>query len=446
MGVSPVQSANEIEWEKIRPALDDAMHELKETDRDAILFRYFENRPFAEVGAKLGLNENAARMRVERALEKLRGIFAKRGVTTATALASVISANAVQIAPANLAATLTTASIATAGTGTFALLKIMTATKLKLAFSALIVAGAAMTFVIQHQAQENLRAESEMLRQQVAQLQTDNESLSNRLAAAADSKSLSAEQFNELLKLRGEVTRLQREQNVSLAAVKSETNNLQREEKTSIRVGTKFVIFPTEALQALGINWTSAAQDSRVGLLAEEQFKVINEALQGASDVKIINSPVAITGDGIKAQMSVSKPVPMGGTNANIGIQLGVTPYFSANSSTFNLLLFAELTQLAGDASQPDLQTIQITNQVNLLPGQTAVLAKEIPGDGWLSDATNTPAGPRSLLVFVTPTIVNSRDYQRNGMRVSAIWKSPTNMDSSDFPKSLQKPSLSPNQ
>ena len=148
-------------WEKLRPTLDDAMHELKETDREAILLRYFENQPFSEVGAKLGLNENAARMRVERALEKLRDIFAKRGITTATALASVISANAVQIAPANLAATLTAASIATAGTGTFTLLKIMTATKLKLAFSALVVAGAATAFVIQHQAQEKLRAENE---------------------------------------------------------------------------------------------------------------------------------------------------------------------------------------------------------------------------------------------------------------------------------------------
>jgi RNA polymerase sigma factor (sigma-70 family) len=75
MGVPPVQSANEMEWEKIRPALDDAMHELKETDREAVLLRYFENRQFAEVGAKLGLNENAARMRVERALEKLRAIL-----------------------------------------------------------------------------------------------------------------------------------------------------------------------------------------------------------------------------------------------------------------------------------------------------------------------------------------------------------------------------------
>src|SRR5665213_2223406 len=81
------KTAPEADWEKLRPTLDDAMHELKETDREAVLLRYFENRSFAEVGAKLGLNENAARMRVERALEKLHAHLTKRGVTTAAALA-----------------------------------------------------------------------------------------------------------------------------------------------------------------------------------------------------------------------------------------------------------------------------------------------------------------------------------------------------------------------
>jgi hypothetical protein len=150
-------------------------------------------------------------MRVERALEKLRAIFAKRGITTATALASVISANAVQVAPANLAATLTTASLASAGTGTLTLLKIMTATQLKLGISALVVAGAATALVVQHQTQTRLRAENELLTQQIAQLQTDNESLSNRLAAAGDSKPLSDAQLNELLRLRGEVGSLKKQ-------------------------------------------------------------------------------------------------------------------------------------------------------------------------------------------------------------------------------------------
>jgi RNA polymerase sigma factor (sigma-70 family) len=225
---SRAEALAEAGWEKIRPALDDAMHELKESDREAILFRYFENFSFGEVGAKLGLNENAARMRVERALEKLRAIFAKRGITTATAFASVISANAMQIAPANLAATLTTTSIATAGTGTFTLLKIMTATKIKLAVSAIVVASAATAFVIQQQTQNKLRVQNESLQQQLAQLQSDDENFSNRLANVDDSKKLSDDQFNELLKLRGEVGVL-RAQNDELAKLQNENQKLRRD-------------------------------------------------------------------------------------------------------------------------------------------------------------------------------------------------------------------------
>jgi RNA polymerase sigma factor (sigma-70 family) len=202
------------DWEKLRLVLDEAMHELKETDREAILLRYFKNQQFTEIGEKFGLNENAARMRVERALEKLRAVFLRRGIAATTALASVISANAVQIAPAGLAATLTNTSLAAAGTGTtLTLLKLMTMTKLKLGLSALVVAGATTALVVQHQAQEKLRAENESLTQQIAQLKTDNENLSNRLAAAGGSKSLSDEQLNELLKLRGEVGRLRGQAN-----------------------------------------------------------------------------------------------------------------------------------------------------------------------------------------------------------------------------------------
>jgi RNA polymerase sigma factor (sigma-70 family) len=254
---SRAEALAEAGWEKIRPALDDAMHELKESDREAILFRYFENFSFGEVGAKLGLNENAARMRVERALEKLRAIFAKRGITTATAFASVISANAMQIAPANLAATLTTTSIATAGTGTFTLLKIMTATKIKLAVSAIVVASAATAFVIQQQTQNKLRDENGLLQQQVSQLQSDNENFSNRLANVGDSKKLSDEQFNELLKLRGEVGMLQ-QQTVESKKAQEEINEANQkaqaaEEKlaTTLSVQAKFAKQETATINAM---------------------------------------------------------------------------------------------------------------------------------------------------------------------------------------------------
>jgi RNA polymerase sigma factor (sigma-70 family) len=174
------ETAPKLDWEKLRPTLDGAMHELKEADREAVLLRYFENRTFAEISVRCGINENAERMRVERALEKLRAIFLRRGIAATTALASVISANAVQIAPAGLAVTLTSASLVAAETGTLTLLKIMTATKLKLGISALVIAGATTALVVQHQVQIKLRKENQSLRQQMAKLQTENERLSKR--------------------------------------------------------------------------------------------------------------------------------------------------------------------------------------------------------------------------------------------------------------------------
>ena len=385
------------DWEQVRPALDDAMHELKENDREAILLRYFENRPFAEVGARLGLNENAARMRVERALEKLRVTFAKRGITTAAVLASVISANAVQVAPAGLAATLATASLAAAGTGTaFAILKIMTATHLKLGLSALAVAGAATALVVQHHVQEKLRTENESLTQQIAQLKTDNESLSNRLTSVGQAKTLTDEQLNELLKLRDEVTRLRQQQNNLPETARSETNNA-NSEPIEIHLKARFVSLPAENLQALGIGWMSDSRGNKAGLLTEQQFKVVHETLHGASNVELISEPEVITLNGQQTQMSVTRSVPVDGTNMNIGASLGATSFFSTNSCTFNLNLDTELSQLTGDPSQPDVQTIQATNQVTLSPGQTVVLETAMASGGWLPNATNIPAGPRSL-------------------------------------------------
>src|SRR6266487_2441056 len=105
-------AAPDPDWEKLRPVLDAAMLELNETDREAVLLRYFDNRPHAEIADRLGLSENAARMRVDRALEKLRTLLVRRGVSTTAALSAVISANAVQVAPAGLAVTISTAALA----------------------------------------------------------------------------------------------------------------------------------------------------------------------------------------------------------------------------------------------------------------------------------------------------------------------------------------------
>ena len=98
-------------WPHIAPLLDDALAKLSAADRHAIVLRYFDGKSLGEVGAALGASEDAAKKRVARAVEKLRGWFTKRGVTlTATVLTAAISANSVQAAPLGLAATVTAAA------------------------------------------------------------------------------------------------------------------------------------------------------------------------------------------------------------------------------------------------------------------------------------------------------------------------------------------------
>jgi RNA polymerase sigma factor (sigma-70 family) len=99
----PTSCEYDSAWDQSRAFLDEAIGELDETDRDALLLRYFEEKPFAELGARFGLSENAARMRVERALDRLRSRLALRGITsTAAALGSALAQFVVGTAPATL--------------------------------------------------------------------------------------------------------------------------------------------------------------------------------------------------------------------------------------------------------------------------------------------------------------------------------------------------------
>ncbi len=212
------EPAPDFDWEKLRPVLDRVMHELNPCDREVILMRYFENRQLADIGERLGLSEDAARKRVDRAVQKLRCFLSKRGITTTAALATVLSAHAVQVAPAGLAATLASASLAgvTAGTGTaLTFIKLMTMNKLQLSMiSALAVVGVATPLVIQRESR--LRQENRSLRQQIEQLapvQAENEHLSNLLAQANNAQTLPNDQMSELLRLRGEVGSLRRQTN-----------------------------------------------------------------------------------------------------------------------------------------------------------------------------------------------------------------------------------------
>src|SRR5439155_20524961 len=98
-------------WHQIAPLLDAAMAGLSEADHDALALRFFDDKSMREIGAALGASEDAVKMRVNRAVEKLRIFFIRRGIVcSATALTAAISANAVHAAPIGLAVTISTAA------------------------------------------------------------------------------------------------------------------------------------------------------------------------------------------------------------------------------------------------------------------------------------------------------------------------------------------------
>lgn len=61
-------TSDATDWDHIAPLLDEAVHRLSEPDRRAILLRFFENRTHQEVARLLGVSQEAARKRTERAL------------------------------------------------------------------------------------------------------------------------------------------------------------------------------------------------------------------------------------------------------------------------------------------------------------------------------------------------------------------------------------------
>lgn len=114
-------AASDPDWDRLRPVLDAAIDELPEPDRAAVILRFLEHRAFAEIGAALHISADAARMRTDRALEKLRVGLGRRGVTsTAAALGAIVAGQPLVSAPAGLAATVTSTALAATGAGLLA--------------------------------------------------------------------------------------------------------------------------------------------------------------------------------------------------------------------------------------------------------------------------------------------------------------------------------------
>jgi hypothetical protein len=101
-----------IPWDEISPILDDVINKLPEDERHAVLCRFFEGQSHADIARSLGLSQDAARMRVNRALEKIRTMLGKKGITTtASALAVALPSHVFAAPPTVLASTVASTAL-----------------------------------------------------------------------------------------------------------------------------------------------------------------------------------------------------------------------------------------------------------------------------------------------------------------------------------------------
>jgi RNA polymerase sigma factor (sigma-70 family) len=403
MHESNSNSGGEPQWEQLQPVIDDAMYELPEPDRAVILERFFEKKPFLQIGAKLGLTENAARMRVERALEKLREILASRGVaSTSVALAAVLGAQAVSAAPVALSATVVGTSLAAAAGGAATAWSFFTAANLKVAVPVVCAVAAIVALLVQNETLNRLTSENIALR--VAQQVSGNIESPVASEVDADEAARLKREKLELLKLRGEIALLRREMAEMKAArapgvVSNETAEVEAQNNQSpqiINVAATFYLGTDEALEFF--------QDNSTGVVEPSEMSKLLKHLRESDKVKLLASQQVTTLSGRQAQVQslVAQTNSQTGAVTESGHVVDVLPVVQEDGGSVKLTVIASKCRdrpvVTGELG--GVIPLSVINPADLITanavvwdGQTVVMARMVDG--------------KKLVVFVTTTLLD---------------------------------------
>lgn len=222
-------------WEDIAPVLDDALADLNESDRDAVMLRYFERKSAREMAERFGMSEAAAQKRVSRAMERLREAFTRRGVTVgASGLAVVISTNAVHAAPVGLALTVSTSAAAVGTTATIAATaaKTIAMTTIQKSLAATVLVVAVGAGIYQGRQISNLRERLQSgeqqqgsLTEQVQKIARERDDAVAQATTLRDDNERLRRSTTEIPKLRNDASRLrQTQEEMAQLKVKARTN------------------------------------------------------------------------------------------------------------------------------------------------------------------------------------------------------------------------------
>ena len=212
-------------WKTVAPHLEPAIDKLSESDRIAILIRFFENKNLKDVGQALGLNESAAQKRVTRAVDKLRGILGEQNnPVSSVGLSGILLSQAVQPAPSGLAAIIATQGLSAIST-TLTSMQVMNlfsakATSIMLGIAVVTATG---TYLTQYNIRESLRKKNLSLVSTNQHMQTTNEDLLAKIESQSKDNARLRNDLKDLHRLRNEVT-----QSRNLAAQLAEMKNLKQ--------------------------------------------------------------------------------------------------------------------------------------------------------------------------------------------------------------------------
>jgi RNA polymerase sigma factor (sigma-70 family) len=396
-------------WDEIRPLLDEAIANLRDEDREAVLVRFFKNESLASVGAMLGISEDAAQKRVSRALEKLRQFFSRHGITTTSAaLSATLTAHAVQNAPSNFAPLVTSTVLASIALSPANPL-LSTFTKLittKAAILALLLTGGIGTVAYRHAVTQRelnrARALAQTQAEEIDRLRIANDQLATQTNEIAQLR----RDAGDLLRLRAEVARLRQQRLASqppnITPVEQETNLPALPEGPDMVIMGQFFSVPTESLNTLP--WANV-KPGEFGLITEVEATNALTDLDGLPGTSVISFPRIQTKNGVEGTLFTG--------DADAGLTLTVNPHYSTNSPTITLEVRAQVSHISATPTPQNLQPSEpratvITNFVTLSNGQSVVLRQDVEPEQHLIliGTTNTSRGPDTLLVLLTPRIL----------------------------------------
>ena len=205
-------------WAPVVPLLDDALLELREPDRVAVILHFMEGKTFREIGLVMGVGEDAVRKRVKNCLDQLTNFFRRRGfaVPVLAAAGAPLFTLSSPAAPAGLAASAATAGFTAAkaagSSGLISYIVMATMQKTLIAASVVVAVGAGIyeahkASALQTQVQA-LQQQQAPLAEQNRQLSTERDEATRQVAGLRDENERLNSNTAELVRLRGEVAAL----------------------------------------------------------------------------------------------------------------------------------------------------------------------------------------------------------------------------------------------